>query len=212
MSKIIWQTHDYLYEDLPQSLRSASATWQTLNPGWEYRYVSAKQRSEMIRAFDLELHKKYLELDMQTQSDIWRIVVLYEHGGIYTDLDSVCTMPLDYFLEKHLGQAEVAINKAGFQQSNENIINLSTLYSVKNSKALKDAVDIFKKYIDVADPQTIFSISLEPHRKLICQDLSLVAMHSEKLKTAVFDGRLLVNYFGEQKRYKDLAKEFGWKL
>jgi hypothetical protein len=96
--KIIWQTHNYKKEDLPEHISNIGGTWKNLNPGWEYRYVDHEQRDEMVRAYP-EIHQTYKAQAPTFQSDIWRFLVTYEHGGCYADMDSVCVKPLDYLLQ-----------------------------------------------------------------------------------------------------------------
>jgi hypothetical protein len=95
--KIIWQTHNYEHSDLPDHLKKISQTWKNLNPGWEYRYVSHTEREDIIKKYPI-LWKYYPTQDGVCQADIWRYVVTYEHGGVYADMDSVCTEPISYTL------------------------------------------------------------------------------------------------------------------
>lgn len=95
--KIIWQTHEYEYEDLPYPYNLNSLTWQEMNPDFEYRYASADQRHEDIKKYGADVLDFYLSihsdlgLDQNVlKADIWRYVVLRQFGGIYADLDSVC--------------------------------------------------------------------------------------------------------------------------
>jgi len=92
--KIIWQTHEWEYQDLPYDYAMASLTWQNLNPDWEYRYVSAKDRVSHILEYDKDLLNFYEKCDGVTQADVWRYVVLYLYGGVYSDMDSMCKMSL----------------------------------------------------------------------------------------------------------------------
>jgi len=96
--KIIWQTHNYKKEDMPEHISHIGGTWKNLNPAWDYRYVDHEQRDEMVRAYP-EIYETYKNQAPTFQSDIWRFLVTYEHGGCYADMDSVCVKPLDYLLQ-----------------------------------------------------------------------------------------------------------------
>jgi mannosyltransferase OCH1-like enzyme len=48
--KIIWQTHESKYNDLLPFQKDITNTWKNLNPGWEYRYINAEQRSLEVKA------------------------------------------------------------------------------------------------------------------------------------------------------------------
>ena len=96
--KIIWQTHNYKKEDMPIHISQIGATWKNLNPDWDYRYIDHNQRDEMVRLYP-EIYKVYKDQAPTFQSDIWRFLVTYEHGGCYADMDSVCVKPLEYLLQ-----------------------------------------------------------------------------------------------------------------
>ena len=83
--KIIWQTHNYLYEELPKHLKQVTQTWINLNPTWEYRYVNHRDRAEFVKTEDPVLYTHFEKLAPITQADIWRYCVMYEKGGVYLD-------------------------------------------------------------------------------------------------------------------------------
>jgi mannosyltransferase OCH1-like enzyme len=94
--KIIWQTHEYEYDNLPSIYKYTSSIWKEKSEGWEYRYVSAAER----RLFIEQHFPEYLYLYDYIKpgiykADFWRYLVLYQFGGIYADLDSVLEMNLD---------------------------------------------------------------------------------------------------------------------
>lgn len=108
--KIIWQTHNYEYSDLPLHFKQIAQTWKNLNPDWEYRYVSHTEREEIIQKYPT-LWKYYPSQDGVCQADMWRYVVTYEHGGVYADMDSVCTQSITYMLN-NLNDAEIFVPPA----------------------------------------------------------------------------------------------------
>jgi mannosyltransferase OCH1-like enzyme len=86
--KIIWQTHESPYEDLPELYKTNSQTYKDLD-GWEYRYHSNADRE----AFIAEHFPQYLHLYLYIgpgifRADFWRYLVLYKYGGFYADMDS----------------------------------------------------------------------------------------------------------------------------
>jgi mannosyltransferase OCH1-like enzyme len=97
--KIIWQTHNYFYEELPEYLKKVTRTWINLNPTWEYKYVNHIDRAEFVKTEDPILYTHYDKLAPIVQADIWRYLVTYKYGGAYADMDSVCKVPLDYMLD-----------------------------------------------------------------------------------------------------------------
>jgi len=97
--KKIFQTHNYLYEDLPEWFKETSMSWRNLNPGWEYIYHNDKERSEYVKSKSPELYKIYSNVVKPHQADIWRYLIVEEMGGVYADMDSFCIAPMDYILE-----------------------------------------------------------------------------------------------------------------
>jgi mannosyltransferase OCH1-like enzyme len=114
--KIIWQTHEWEYKDLPHNFSRCIQTWKNLNPEWEYRYHSAIDRAIAVRDFDQELYEYYMFADKVTQSDLWRYVVLYQYGGFYTDMDSLCIMPLEYSFKQFYNGKDVFCTKTFYQE------------------------------------------------------------------------------------------------
>ena len=85
--KIIWQTHESKYEDLPDLYKKNSQTYRDL--GWDYRYYSALDRELFISDYFPEYLHLYLHIGPGIyRADLWRYLVLYRYGGFYADMDS----------------------------------------------------------------------------------------------------------------------------
>jgi mannosyltransferase OCH1-like enzyme len=102
--KIIWQTHENRYEDLEPFQKNIINTWKNLNPGWKHNYVDAEQRSRDVKEYDENLHTYYLASGKLHQSDIWRLVVTYNHGGFYADMDSICIETIEDSMDKNISK------------------------------------------------------------------------------------------------------------
>lgn len=89
--KVIWQTHEWEFEDLPYPYRMNALTWIIENPRFKYKYTSAAGRRvhiEMLEPSMLYIYDSIL--DNRYKADIWRYTVLKHYGGIYADMDSIC--------------------------------------------------------------------------------------------------------------------------
>ena len=98
--KIIWQTYECEYKDLPQKALECIASWQEKNPEWEYKYISGKERSNFVlNNFGEEWFNIYNSYKTNIlRSDLWRYMCLYINGGLYVDLDILCKKPMhDWF-------------------------------------------------------------------------------------------------------------------
>jgi hypothetical protein len=99
--KIIWQTYESEYDELPQLAKDFLKTWIEKNPDWEYRYVSGKERREFVRDnFSikwLEIYDSY-KFDVM-RADLWRYLCVFKLGGMYVDLDTSCNIPIEDWLD-----------------------------------------------------------------------------------------------------------------
>lgn len=98
--RIIWQTHEYSWSDLPLYMQAAIGTWKEHNPDFQHRYVTGSERREFLESnFDKEFCDFYERSDSNVvRADIWRIAVMLKFGGIYADVDTYCMRPIDKFM------------------------------------------------------------------------------------------------------------------
>jgi mannosyltransferase OCH1-like enzyme len=98
--KIIWQTYKDEFDDLPKYIRHSAQTWMDKNPSWEYRYVSDKDAAEFVREhYGEEYYEIFNSLPIGVmRGDMWRYLVMYIHGGVYADLDTICNKPISRWL------------------------------------------------------------------------------------------------------------------
>jgi mannosyltransferase OCH1-like enzyme len=99
--KIIWQTYESEYKDLPPLALECANSWQEKNPDWEYRYVSGKEREEFVlNNFGQEWLDIYNSYKANiVKSDLWRYMCLYINGGLYADLDILCKESIKNFFD-----------------------------------------------------------------------------------------------------------------
>lgn len=211
--KNIFQTHEYEYEELPDFMKAITETWIKMNPTWNYVYMGAKERRAYIESFYPELIKRYDNLTGMYQADMWRYIIVYNNGGCYADMDSICVMPLDKMLDQKYTNQEMVctsptLNKGEvkrrtkwlaeggnpknyeFSTSHECLyVNNSNFMSVKNSNILKMTID--KLIIDCDDPslfvldslQALFSVYILVNKSKILFEMNRVCIHTEGLKT-----------------------------
>jgi hypothetical protein len=233
--KVIWQTHEWDYEDLPQNFKAAALTWQNLNPDWEYRYVTAAEREEQIKAKPEHflLYLFYLATDKVTQSDIWRYITLYENGGAYADMDSVCAEPLDYSLRNVQPGTEIVCtdpdengdtNNANFVADKLSRVLHSVLEDILNNiymkvsliSILNTATDT-KVSLDEALKVNLrlgpgaYSRVLKQFEPIVCREYR-GAIHSSDIKKDDYKPKHVVNYYGNPFSYVYLAEKNNWSL
>ena len=106
------------------------ATWKERNPGWQYHLFDDR---DAYRHLDSHLHgskdlKFYESLgDGILRIDLFRYLLLYTTGGVWTDLDTRCVKPIDDWIPPSIDPKKVNLvvgpeldepdwagNKAGF--------------------------------------------------------------------------------------------------
>ena len=99
--KIIWQTYESEYKDLPPLALECANSWQQKNPDWEYKYVSGKERAEFVlNNFGQEWFDIYNSYKANVlKADLWRYMCLYVNGGLYSDLDILCKKSIESFFD-----------------------------------------------------------------------------------------------------------------
>ena len=98
--KLIWQTNFTNRCTLPVYLNFLFNRLMT--PSWQYNYVSTEDRAKFIKEHMNEAtYQAYQQLTVgAAQADLWRLVVLYVHGGVYLDIDATLIWPLSLTLKR----------------------------------------------------------------------------------------------------------------
>lgn len=138
--KTIWQTYESEYKDLPQKALECATSWQELNPDWEYKYVSAKERKEFVLKFFgeewLTIYNSYTVNVLR--SSLWRYMCLYIYGGFYVDLDVFCKKPINSWIDTSLDFAvskepgNPGLTQMIFASSKKNIFLENILNEIRN--------------------------------------------------------------------------------
>lgn len=76
-------------------LRHVSRSWQINNPDWAHKIYEDDEVEEIIANFSQDVLKIYHSPHSYTsKADIARLVLLHELGGLYLDMDMLCTGPI----------------------------------------------------------------------------------------------------------------------
>ena len=207
--KIIWQTHNYLYEELPKHLKQVTQTWINLNPTWEYRYVDHIARAEFVKTEDPVLYTHFEKLAPITQADLWRYLVTYTYGGVYADMDSVCNSPLDYAFDILQCDHDLLASS----QSGPMYYNNCNYAVDKNSKNLEIIIKNLKDEDYLTDNLNVWDCPLTRFVEqasasdTVCKDFN-AALHSQEFKSA-FNDTFEVNYYGKRVAYNELMRDLG---
>lgn len=95
--KVVHQT--YPTRDLPEVLRNGLDRWMAENPSWAFRLYSSDEREAFIRdAYGEEILETYRKIRPEygaARADLFRYLLIYRLGGVYLDIKSRFTVPID---------------------------------------------------------------------------------------------------------------------
>ena len=154
--KIIWQTYESEYKDLPPLALECANSWQEKNPDWEYKYVSGKERAEFVlNNFGQEWFDIYNSYKTNIlRADLWRYMCLSINGGLYADLDLLCKESIGHFFDlSHNFIASEDPNGPGYSQ----MIFASSPQNIFLENLLKDIkIKYYQKnvYSNIIDYET----------------------------------------------------------
>lgn len=100
ISKVIYQT--YPTRDVPASIQANIDHIQAINPGWRYQLFTDEEVLDFITSeFGPVMRDYYLRIDPTygaARMDLFRYLLIYARGGVYLDVKSTLTRPLDEVL------------------------------------------------------------------------------------------------------------------
>ena len=96
--KIIWQT--YKTKDLPYSAIDAHKSWVTKNVDWEVKiYDDNDIEKYIIEYWGSRTLTFYKNLTIGAmKADLWRYLIMSTHGGVYSDIDNLCTRSINSWI------------------------------------------------------------------------------------------------------------------
>jgi hypothetical protein len=97
MKRTIWSCWFQGREDAPHLVTRCFASWEQKNPGWDFRCLDAVsiQRYVALKGI-IDLRSQ--SLTAASLSDIVRILLLHEFGGVWVDATLFCNRALDEWL------------------------------------------------------------------------------------------------------------------
>jgi mannosyltransferase OCH1-like enzyme len=93
-----WKT-----EHVPARWQDARRSWLAAHPGWEHRFWTDEDLDRLVRTRAPGFYPLWRAYPWDIQRvDSARYLMLHELGGVYADLDLICTKPLDDLLRHDL--------------------------------------------------------------------------------------------------------------
>ena len=98
MHKVIWLLWLQGIDQAPFVVKKCIQSWITKNPGWDIRILDKTNIHHYIELPDLSRK----DITTASFSDVIRIYLLKEYGGIWIDSTVFCNIPLDQWVYKYL--------------------------------------------------------------------------------------------------------------
>jgi hypothetical protein len=217
--KIIWQTHNYEYENIPEHLKKCMLSWKMANPDWDHRYVDHNERETFIKEKYPELQEIYRRKKNMFQADIWRIAVVHEFGGVYVDMDSWCKKPLSYMMQDE--NYNFLITEPYDNNPGDSLhINNAMFAAPRRSESLKNMIDEIVSQYKNFDLQRkhiseqIHMNSIDIHTIFVNEAMKnykpffSAGNHGKSYKTGMSDFEVeKIDYYGNVMSYRDYLKK-----
>jgi len=165
--KIIWQTYKDPFDRLPDYAKIAAQTWIDMNPDYEYRYMDDLEASQFVLShYGKEWYDLFINCPVGVmRGDIWRYMIINSYGGFYVDLDSICSKPLNSWIDNRydlvlcITDDNTNFVQYAFAGSPNNKVLDTVINNVKNNIIKADYKN--EKFVHKATGETVWSNSIK---------------------------------------------------
>ena len=142
--KKIWFLWFQGYDKSPLVAKKCFESWQKQNPDWEIHFLCEDNLAEYI---DLDLKGDRLaRLGKPHQSDLVRLKLLTEYGGVWVDSTCFCISPLDNWLEKYVNSGFFAFRNPGRDRVMSNWFLAAEKNSIITASLYKNLMDYWHNH------------------------------------------------------------------
>jgi mannosyltransferase OCH1-like enzyme len=106
INKTIWLLWFQGWENAPYLQKKVAESWELNNPTWTIQYLDMNNLKNYVTDIDY-IYDNNKDISYAAKSDIIRLSLLKNHGGVWADSTLLCMQPLDSWVEK-------AIEKSNF--------------------------------------------------------------------------------------------------
>lgn len=127
---------------LPEICKKLGNNWKKFHPAWEYKLWTNETIQEILSQMPLEHRELYDQADdWRGKADILRYHILYLHGGLYVDMDSLCLASFDELHHYYDFYTGISHNN-GWR---EEILNNATIACSPGHPIMRYVLDNIKK-------------------------------------------------------------------
>ena len=95
----VWMYWQQGEQNAPLLVKKCLESWRSLNPGWDVELLDKARVEELV---DLSEFEERDDIGLQALSDILRVKLLTQYGGVWADASLFCIKPLDEWLHNYL--------------------------------------------------------------------------------------------------------------
>lgn len=114
-------------------------SWRVLNPDWTVRFYDDGEMENYVRQYlSPEEFAGFMALPkMVAKVDIWRLLILYNEGGLYTDLDVACVKPIDEWVDNPRSEVLLCVDNVVPNNFGQHV-----LLAKPGNKVMRTALDL----------------------------------------------------------------------
>ena len=98
LNKTVWILWLQGWQQAPWLVRRFAESWEANNPGWNVEYVTLDNLESYVDDIDY-IYDQAKNISPQAKSDIIRLSLLKNHGGVWADATMLCMQPLGTWME-----------------------------------------------------------------------------------------------------------------
>jgi len=209
--KIIWIFWFQGFDKAPDVVIKCLDSWKTHNPKWKVIQLDETNIEEYIN-INAIIGKNYNYITKQALSDVIRINLLSEFGGVWADATCLCCKPIDTWLGSYMGPGFFAFRNPGTDRPISSWF-LASIVNCKLTQKYCDTVNLFwsknrfvnqntsigKFAIKFLDPMIMSSSYRSKKFKLLS-----FALKSLRLYPYFWFHYLFADFISKNKFYKEL--------
>lgn len=98
--EVVWIYWSQGFSQAPALVTKCVQSWRTLNPDYDIRLLDSSSIKDYLDMGEVLASDRIKKASFAAKSDVIRINLLAQHGGIWVDSTLMCMQPLDQWLEK----------------------------------------------------------------------------------------------------------------
>lgn len=152
---------------------------------YEYRFMTTEDRSDFIKSnFPAEIFESYSKIQIgAAQADLWRLLVLYKHGGVYMDIDAHLVWLLSSIIKAEQTELYIVMKKRE--------ISNFFIASKKDNINIKEMIKIILKNIEENKIKNIYILT---GPGVLNQVLNITKVNTVYYRYTCYQGNF-TNYF-----------------